>query len=65
MMRHLEYFNMAGMPGWWVMGRILRRELIPIGSLALYDKLVPLFRWERYLPLRVGQSLIAIGERQA
>jgi SAM-dependent methyltransferase len=65
MMRHLEYFNMAGMPGWWVMGRMLRRELIPIGSLALYDKLVPLFRWERYLPLRVGQSLIAIGERQA
>lgn len=65
MMRHLEYFNMAGMPGWWVMGRMLRRQLIPIGSLALYDKLVPLFRWERYLPLRVGQSLIAIGERQA
>ncbi len=62
-MRHLEYFNLAGMPGWWVTGRILRRKLIPTGSLALYDKLVPLFRWERYLPFRIGQSLIAIGER--
>jgi SAM-dependent methyltransferase len=62
-MRHLEYFNLAGMPGWWVTGRILRRTLIPTGSLALYDKLVPLFRWERFLPFRVGQSLIAIGER--
>ena len=63
-MRHLEFFNMAGVPGWWVTGRVLHRELIPSGSLALYDALVPLFRLERYMPLRVGQSLIAIGERQ-
>ncbi len=62
-MRRLEYFNLAGIPGWWITGRLLRRDLIPAGSLALYDSLVPLFRWERFLPLRVGQSLIAIGER--
>ena len=64
-MRRLEYFNLAGIPGWWVTGRLLRRKLIPTGSLALYDKLVPLFRLERFLPFRVGQSLIAIGERLA
>ena len=62
-MRRLEYFNLAGMPGWWITGRLLRRDLIPTGSLALYDSLVPLFRWEKFLPFRVGQSLIAIGER--
>jgi SAM-dependent methyltransferase len=62
-MAHLEYFNLAGIPGWWFAGRVLRRALIPAGPLGLYDKLVPLFRYERYLPLRVGQSLIAIGER--
>jgi SAM-dependent methyltransferase len=62
-MRHLEYFNLAGMPGWWVTGRVLRRELIPTGSLALYDMLVPLFRLEKVIPFRIGQSLIAIGER--
>ncbi len=62
-MRRLEYFNLAGIPGWWITGRLLRRDLIPAGSLALYDRLVPLFRCERFLPLRVGQSLIAIGER--
>ena len=60
--RHLEYFNMAGIPGWWLTGRVLRRKLIPSGSLKLYDALVPLFRLERFLPWRVGQSLIAIGE---
>ncbi|PYP96018.1 MAG: hypothetical protein DMD38_09905 [Gemmatimonadetes bacterium] len=59
---HIEYFNIAGIPGWWWAGRVLRRETIPVGSLKLYDALVPLFRLERFLPWRVGQSLIAIGE---
>lgn len=60
---HTEYFNLGGIPGWWFTGRVLRRELIPQGSLRLYDALVPLFRLERFLPWRVGQSLIAVGER--
>ena len=59
---HIEYFNLAGIPGWWWAGRVLHRETIPGGSLKLYDALVPLFRLERFFPWRVGQSLIAIGE---
>jgi SAM-dependent methyltransferase len=59
---HTEYFNLAGVPGWWLAGRVLRRPMIPAGSLRLYDLLVPLFRLESLLPWRVGQSLIAIGE---
>ncbi len=62
-MARLEYFNLAGIPGWWIAGRVLKRTVIPTGPLAIYDKLVPVFRWERWLPLRVGQSLIAIGVR--
>jgi SAM-dependent methyltransferase len=63
--KHLEYFNLAGIPGWWVTGRLLRRSLIPAASLRWYDALVPLFRLERLLPWRIGQSLIAIGEAAA
>ncbi len=59
---HIEYFNLAGIPGWWFAGKVLRRQLIPGGSLKVYDALVPLFRLERLLPWRLGQSLIAIGE---
>lgn len=59
---HIEYFNLAGVPGWWFAGRVLRRQTIPAASLKLYDALVPLFRLERLLPWRVGQSLIAIGQ---
>lgn len=62
-MRHIEYFNLAGVPGWWFTGRVLKRELIPTASLRWYDALVPLFRLERFLPWRLGQSLIAVGER--
>jgi len=64
-LRHLEYFNLAGVPGWWLTGRVLKRRLIPSASLGLYDALVPLFRLEWLLPWRIGQSLIAIGERAA
>jgi SAM-dependent methyltransferase len=59
---HMEYFNLAGLPGWWLAGRVLRRHMIPGGSLKLYDALVPLFKLERLLPWRIGQSLIAIGQ---
>lgn len=64
-LRHLEYFNLAGIPGWWLAGRVLRRRIIPAASLRWYDALVPLFRLERLLPWRIGQSLIAIGEAPA
>src|SRR6266508_394475 len=49
-------------PGGWLAGRVLRRRLIPTGALRWYEALVPLFRLERLLPWRIGQSLIAIGE---
>jgi SAM-dependent methyltransferase len=65
LMRHLEYFNLAGIPGWWLTGRVLRRRLLPAASLRWYDRLVPLFRLEGLLPWRIGQSLIAIGELPA
>jgi SAM-dependent methyltransferase len=61
----LEYFNLAGIPGWWVTGRVLRKEIIPASSLRWFDALVPLFRLERLLPWRLGQSLIGIGENPA
>ena len=62
---HLEYFNLAGVLGWWFTGRVLRSTLIPRSSLRLYDALVPLFRLERMLPWRIGQSLIVVGEVSA
>lgn len=61
---HLEYFNMGSMLGWWFTGRVLKKRVIPVSVLKLYDSLVPVFRQERLIPWRVGQSVIAVGEKQ-
>ena len=61
---HLEYFNMGSMLGWWFTGRVLKKKVIPVKVLKLYDSLVPVFREERLIPWRVGQSVIAVGEKQ-
>jgi len=34
---------------------------IPLDQLRTFDRLVPLLRLERFLPLPFGQSLIAVG----
>lgn len=60
---HIEYFNLAGLPGWWFASRVLKTKLVPAGALSLYDKFVPLFKLERLIPWRIGQSLIVVGER--
>jgi len=57
----LHYMNVPGILGWFVNGRILRRELLPRPQLALFNALAPLFeRVEAALPPPRGQSLVAI-----
>ncbi len=60
--RHMEYFNLAAMPGWWFTGQVLKKELIPAASLNVFERMIPLFRLEKFMPWRIGQSLIAVAE---
>ena len=55
------WFNRIGVLGWWFNGRIRRTRLIPLDQLRTFDRLVPMLRLERFLPLPFGQSLIAVG----
>jgi len=55
------WFNRIGVFGWWFNGRIRRTRLIPLEQLRTFDRLVPMLRFERFLPLPFGQSLIAVG----
>jgi SAM-dependent methyltransferase len=61
---HMAWFNRAGVLGWWLNARVRRRRLIPLAQLRLFDALVPLFRFEKVVPLPFGQSLIAVGRRR-
>lgn len=61
---HLEellWFNRTGVFGWWFNGRVRRTRRIPLDQLRAFDRMVPLLRLERFLPLPFGQSLIAVG----
>lgn len=60
----VRYFNLLGLSGWYLNGRTLRRRLLPLGQLRLYDHLVPIVRWaERTVAPPIGQSLLAVGRR--
>lgn len=41
---HKQYFNFIGILGWYVSGRVLKKKSIPGGQMALYNKLVPIFK---------------------
>ena len=61
----LRFLNRLGAIGWFVNGRILRREIIPSGQLGFYEKIIPwVRRAESLLPLPFGQSLVAIARKR-
>lgn len=59
------WYNRVGILGWWLNARVRKVRRIPIDQLRAFDRLVPLLRLERYVPLPIGQSLIAIGSPDA
>jgi len=60
-----QYFNLAGIVGWWLSGTVMRKKTLPEGQLSLYDKLVPLFRVADAMTFKqVGLSVIAVGRKR-
>ena len=59
---HSQYFNFAGILGWFLSGNILRKKVIPTGQMKLYNSLVPLFKIaDKMLFNQVGLSVIVEG----
>ncbi len=60
----LRYYNLPGILGWWINGRLLHHTVPPAGQLRLFNRLVPLIRAvEKRLPMPLGLSLLAVAER--
>ncbi|MGE0788805.1 MAG: methyltransferase domain-containing protein [Sandaracinaceae bacterium] len=53
-----RYMNALGVGGWFVQGRVLRRERLDPAQVALFERLVPLVRLEDHLPLPFGLGVI-------
>jgi hypothetical protein len=58
-------FNKAGVLGWWLNGRVLRKQTFDLGQIRMLNFLTPLFRLlDPLLPLP-PLSLIAILRKEA
>ena len=64
-LERMFWYNRIGVFGWWLNGCVRRLKRIPIGQLRAFDRMVPILRYERFLPLPFGQSLVAIGTPNA
>ena len=59
---HTRYFNLAGIPGWWLTGSVMKKKVIPGAQLKIFNSLVPIFRLLDKLVLsKVGLSAIAVA----
>jgi glycosyltransferase involved in cell wall biosynthesis len=58
---HVSYFNLLGVPGWFLNAVVLRRRSVPGFQARINDYLVPLLRLERKLGPPLGMSLLAVG----
>jgi glycosyltransferase involved in cell wall biosynthesis len=61
----LFHVNATSIPGWYLNGRVLRRESVPGIQARLADRLVPLYRLERRLGIPFGLSIITFARRPA
>jgi SAM-dependent methyltransferase len=59
-----EWLNFAGIAGWFLNGRVLRRRAVPGLQLRVYDRISPvLARLEDQIRVPVGMSLLAVATR--
>jgi len=59
-----QFFNVPGILGWYVSGKLMGKNLIPGGQMKLYDQLVPLWKvadW--FLRPFLGLSVICVAKK--
>ena len=57
------YFNLAGIPGWWLNSVLLQKTNPPAGQVGLFNRVVPILeKLEKWVTPPVGLSLFAIAQ---
>ncbi len=59
----VRYFNLFGLMGWLVNGRILRRKLLSPRQVALFERLVGILRLEDRVHLPIGLGVISCATK--
>jgi 2-polyprenyl-3-methyl-5-hydroxy-6-metoxy-1,4-benzoquinol methylase len=61
---HTQYFNAVGIMGWILNGGILKKKVIPLKQLQLFDKLVPVIKLADNITFHsLGLSVMAVGKK--
>lgn len=59
-----QYFNMAGIVGWYLSGSVMKKKVIPKKQMKLYDSLIPLFKIiDKIIFNSAGLSVISVGKK--
>lgn len=62
---HKQHFNFIGIFGWFLSGRLLKKNTIPANQMKIYNQLVPLWkRVDSLISNRIGLSTIVVGKKQ-
>ena len=62
--RRCERFNALGILGWYLNGRVMKRETVPSFQAQVFDRIVPIqAAIERMTQPKAGLSLVAVGEK--
>lgn len=62
--KHKSYFNAAGIPGWFVFGKVFRKKLLGSGEMGIFNSLVPLVRFiDKLFFRKAGLSIIVTGKK--
>jgi 2-polyprenyl-3-methyl-5-hydroxy-6-metoxy-1,4-benzoquinol methylase len=59
------YFNFAGIFGWYIVGNILKKEIIPESNMKLYNSLTPIFQFVDFVLCRkIGLSVVVVAQNK-
>ena len=61
---HFQYFNKLSAIPWYVKTCVFKNANISKRDIRLVERLVPIFHYERYLPLPFGQSIITVSKKR-
>lgn len=57
----IRFFNFMGIWGWFLVGNIMKKRIIPSTDMRIYNRLVPAFRIvDKLVMKKVGLSVIAV-----
>ena len=61
---HQRFMNAFGILGWWLNGKILKKEEFSLFQIQNFERMIPLIAFlEKVIPPPFGQSILAVSRK--